>query len=42
MKILFDADKLDSLGAIGVARAYIWIGKNRANIYKKVDNLKNI
>lgn len=32
-KILFDADKLDALGAIGVARAYIWIGKNKAQIY---------
>lgn len=32
-KILFDADKLDALGAIGIARAYIWIGKNNAQIY---------
>ena len=32
-KILFDADKLDALGALGVARAYIWIGKNNAKIY---------
>jgi len=32
-KILFDADKLDALGAIGIARAYIWIGKNNAKIY---------
>jgi uncharacterized protein len=36
-KILFDADKLDSIGAIGVARAFCWVGKNNANIYKKVD-----
>lgn len=34
-KILFDADKLDSLGAIGIARAFIWVGKNKAHIYKK-------
>ncbi len=32
-KILFDADKLDSLGAIGVARSFIWVGKNNAKIY---------
>ena len=39
-KLLFDADKLDGLGAIGVARTYVWIGKNNAYIYKKVDSLK--
>jgi uncharacterized protein len=36
-KILFDADKLDSIGAVGIARSFCWIGKNNANIYKKVD-----
>lgn len=36
-KILFDADKLDAVGAIGVARSFCWTGKNNANIYKKVD-----
>lgn len=35
-KILFDADKLDALGAIGVARAYIWIGNNKAEIYSNI------
>lgn len=35
-KILFDADKLDALGAIGVARAYIWIGNNKAQIYSSL------
>lgn len=32
-QILFDADKLDSLGAIGVARSFVWIGKHNAKIY---------
>ncbi|NTU67063.1 MAG: HD domain-containing protein [Candidatus Moranbacteria bacterium] len=39
-KLLFDADKLDALGAIGVARSFVWVGKNNANIYKKVENLE--
>lgn len=36
-KILFDADKLDTLGAIGVARAFAWIGKNGAPLYSDED-----
>lgn len=36
-QIIFDADKLDSLGAVGIARAFAWVGKNNANIYKKAD-----
>lgn len=36
-KILFDADKLDVTGAIGVARMFAWVGKNKAHIYRKVD-----
>ncbi|EKE21020.1 MAG: hypothetical protein ACD_7C00382G0004 [uncultured bacterium] len=38
-KLLFDADKLDALGAIGVARNFVWIGKNNANIFKKVADI---
>lgn len=38
-KLLFDADKLDALGAIGVARHFVWIGKNNAHIYKKVKDI---
>jgi len=36
-KIVFDADKLETVGAIGIARAFVWVGKNDAYIYKKVD-----
>lgn len=38
-KIVHDADKLETAGAIGVARAFSWIGKHRAKIYKKVDDI---
>jgi len=36
-KILFDADKLDVLGAIGIARSFVWVGRNNAKIYTKVN-----
>lgn len=36
-KILFDADKIDSLGAIGIARMFAWAGENKAKLYKEVD-----
>lgn len=32
-QILFDADKLDTLGAIGIARSFVWVGRNSAKIY---------
>lgn len=36
-KILFDADKLETVGATGIARLFAWVGKHRAKIYKKTD-----
>lgn len=36
-QILFDADKLDTLGAIGIARSFVWVGRNNAKIYTNVD-----
>ncbi len=36
-KILFDADKLDSLGAIGVARGFAWVGRHNAYIHRVAD-----
>jgi uncharacterized protein len=36
-EILFDADKLEGTGAIGTARKFVWVGRNGANIYKKVN-----
>lgn len=39
-KILFDADKLDSIGAVGVARNFCWFGRNNAHIYRTVDDIE--
>ncbi|MCL6589797.1 MAG: HD domain-containing protein [Firmicutes bacterium] len=37
-KCLFDADKLDSLGVVGIARAYLWLGERGGTVYvKKAD-----
>ncbi|MFA5644553.1 MAG: HD domain-containing protein [Patescibacteria group bacterium] len=35
-KILHDADKLETVGAIGLARSFVWVGRHNAKIYKKV------
>jgi uncharacterized protein len=40
-KIVNDADKLDAVGAIGIARSFSWVGKHQAKIYKKVDNIED-
>lgn len=36
-EIVFDADKLETVGAIGIARFFVWVGKNNAHIYRKVN-----
>lgn len=41
-QILFDADKLDSLGAIGIARSFVWVGRNNAKIYTDTNIQKYI
>jgi uncharacterized protein len=38
-KVLFDADKLDIVGAIGLARGFMWTGINKGNIYRKVQDI---
>ena len=32
-KILFDADKLDSIGAVGIGRAFLFAGENKAKLH---------
>lgn len=39
-KIVFDADKLDAMGAVGMSRALCWIGRNNAHIYRKVNDVE--
>jgi uncharacterized protein len=36
-KIVFDADKLETAGAIGIARSFVWVGRHNARIYRKVN-----
>ena len=40
-KILFDADKLDSLGAVGIGRAFIFAGKNDARLHNTREEALN-
>jgi uncharacterized protein len=41
-KILFDADKLDSLGAIGLARTYAFTGEIGSRIHNKDVDVKSV
>ncbi len=38
-KILFDADKLDAIGAVGIARAYMIAGERGEPLYREVPDL---
>ncbi len=40
-KVLFDADKLDSIGAVGVARAYLFAGEVGARLHNPNNDLEN-
>ena len=40
-RVLFDADKLDCIGAIGVARAYAFVGENKTKLYSNRNFLGN-
>jgi uncharacterized protein len=35
--ILYDADKLDAIGAVGIARTFMMAGQEGARLYRKVD-----
>jgi len=40
-KVLFDADKLDAIGAVGVARAFLFAGEVGARLHNKEMNIEN-
>lgn len=40
-KVLFDADKLDAIGAVGVARAYLFAGELGARFHNEDNNIEN-
>lgn len=40
-KVLFDADKLDAIGAVGVARAYLFAGEVGARLHNQNNNIEN-
>jgi len=40
-RVLFDADKLDAIGAVGVARAYLFAGEVGAMLHNPGHNIEN-
>ena len=40
-RVLFDADKLDAIGAVGVARAYLFAGEVGARLHNPNTDIKN-
>jgi len=40
-KILFDADKLDAIGAVGIARAYLFAGEVGARLHNPGNDIEN-
>ncbi len=40
-KVLFDADKLDAIGAVGIARAYLFAGELGARLHNPENNIQN-
>lgn len=40
-KVLFDADKIDAIGAVGVARAYLFAGELGARLHNPHNNISN-
>ena len=40
-KVLFDADKLDSIGAVGVARAFLFAGEVGAKLHNASHDIEN-
>ncbi len=40
-KVLFDADKLDAIGAIGIARAYMFAGELGSKFHNRGNNIEN-
>ncbi|MGQ9674982.1 MAG: HD domain-containing protein [Chloroflexota bacterium] len=41
-RVLSDADKLDALGAIGVARAYLWLGEFGRPLYDEPESSDDV
>lgn len=41
-KILYDADKLDTCGTIGIARTLLWLGRTNSSLYRLSDDYELI